>query len=176
MDLAAGPRQGLSPRLVVALVFGFLFLGLAAAAIRVALRTEPTNKLTRENFDRAMAAWESRGPAGYNMDLNFTGRQTTQIHVEVRAGKVTLATENEVPIAQPSTWERWSVPRLLKEVEESLVIEEDPNRNFDVPQHVRVRLWAEFDEEYGYPRLYKFEAKTTPRNYAWEVTRFEVVP
>ncbi len=129
--------------------------------------------LRRDEYDAALKLWEAKRPANYDVDAEFfSNNMPVDIHLEVRGGKIAVMTKNGARVAQESRRAEWSVDRMMQTIGQDLHTQEDPNLDFDVRAGVRVELKAEFDKEYGYPKLYRRLATGSPINYSYDITRF----
>jgi hypothetical protein len=177
-DPAAAPAPSENGRRVrpAPLVLG-IALGLALALVGVLivafLMRERTPQLTEAAYRDAVARWEARGPADYNLDLEIAGNRPGKVRVEVRGGQVARMTRDGVEPKQKRTWEYWTVPGQLDTIGEELEMARDPAASFDSPAATAMVMWAEFDPEFGYPRRYDRVVLGTSFETHWRVTRFE---
>jgi hypothetical protein len=81
-------------------------------ALLALLRRESLPPITIVDVNAAAARWADNGPADYDMDLEQTGVNPGQIHVEVRRGQVTVMTLNGHPTRQ-HLWDDWSVAGIF---------------------------------------------------------------
>jgi hypothetical protein len=81
-------------------------------ALLALLRRESLPPITIVDVNAAAARWTDHGPSDYDMDLEQTGVNPGQIHVEVRRGQVTAMTLNGHPTRQ-HLWDDWSVPGIF---------------------------------------------------------------
>jgi len=119
-------------------------------------------------IERASARWDTSAPVSYDMQLRLGGPREQDIEIEVRERNVTKLLLDDVAPRQRRTWDYWSVPGLFD------IIEADLTRAGKSPPG-RVRLFAEFDPKYCYPRRYRRIESSAMRNSEWTVTRFEVI-
>jgi len=132
--------------------------------------------LNREEYDAAVKRWEAKRPSNYDVDVEFYSQNApVDIHLEVRGGKPVVLTKNGVRMAQESRREEWTIDRLLQQIGQDLKIQEDPDLEFEVKAGVKVELKAAFDQEYGYPKLYRRLASGSPVQYSYEIVRFTPV-
>jgi hypothetical protein len=127
-------------------------------------RTEP---VTRESLESARARWEDAKIADYDFDLEVSGDQSGNYHVEVREGKVanmTLngrATESNAP-------QYFTIDGLFQTLEEYLDHCENPATGV-IPEGSTVWLRMQTDRELGYPtrfvRQVKLPAQRTTTGY-----------
>lgn len=134
-------------------------------------RGEP---LVRAEYDAALARWQAKRPANYDLDLYFYSQNApVDVHLEVREGQAKLLTKNGVPMQQAARRDEWTVDRLLQQIGEDLVIQEDPNLDFGVKPGVQVKLEGKFDDTWGYPLFYRRLAHGSPVQYQYEVRTFK---
>lgn len=156
--------------LLVGIVLGGVAGLLLVVAIGVLVFRDPLPRLTSERLDAAVELWREHGPASYNLDLKLSGGQTGLIHVEVRDGEVTAMTRNGRTPDQRRTWDYWSVENQLEALRQELESARDPERAFGVASESSVVLRAEFDPQYGYPRIYHRIVLGQSSELRWEVT------
>jgi hypothetical protein len=145
---------------------GFGLLAVVVVASRMSGERMP--EIDAAAIEAATARWQAAEPASYNMKLHLDGAREQRVEVEVRDRNVTkLLLDGEAP-RQRRTWDYWSATGLFD------IIEADMARAEESPPG-SVRLFAEFDETYGYPRHYRRTESSATRNAEWTVERFEVV-
>lgn len=153
---------------------GLLAVVLAFAVIAALLQifvAERIPELTATSLDEAKTRWQQSDPASYDMDIELRGARPGQIHIEVRDGKVTATTrDNYVPPAH--TWNVWSVPGQFETLERELQLAEDPEHEMRLEAGTRLRLRCEFDNHYGYPRVYHRQVSGGGPEVYWRVTKF----
>ena len=108
--------------------------------------------ITRADLATAEARWQKQGPASYSMDLMIGGRRPGPVHIEVRDGKVTRMTRDGVTPSQPRTWEYWTVPEQFETIRQDFDSAETAG-GFGAAPGTQTILKAEFDPQYGYPRV-----------------------
>ncbi|MCA9100483.1 MAG: hypothetical protein KDA63_04990 [Planctomycetales bacterium] len=143
--------------------------GLLAVLVVTAMRTgDRMPEVDDEALAAASERWDRSAPASYDLELRVSGSRDQQVSVEVRDGDVAdLSLDGNTP-SQRRTWDYWSVPGLLD------IIEADLARAEDAPPG-SVRLFAEFDATYGYPRRYRRIESNAMANAEWNVVRFAPV-
>lgn len=161
--VAAGAAAGVAGALV----------SLVILVVVVAGRSTPA--LTAEALGDAEQRWREDGPAGYDLDLVQSGRQSARYHVEVRQGRVTAMTCNDRAPRRRASWDAWSVPGQFEVIRRELEGKGEPVRAFGAPAGSQVVLRAAFDSHYGFPMKYERVVLGTSLAIQWEVTRFEVV-
>jgi hypothetical protein len=175
------------------IVRGFLWGAVIAAVGLVAayfwLRPTPMPPLSRQTLDAAALRWKEQGPADYDFRLVMSGEQSGEYQVEVRGGRVTRLVRNGVePTRRGDSWEYWSVPGLLDVIEIDLAAAQRESAALAAGDGAaagngaaardgaaadsRLRLWAEFDDQWGYPRRYRRAALGTGHSTEWRMTDF----
>ncbi|HUY35845.1 MAG TPA: DUF6174 domain-containing protein [Pirellulales bacterium] len=129
--------------------------------------------LTADDLAAAQRLWDEQGPSDYDLDVEIGGRQSGRFRVEVRSGKPTQVTRNDVS-PQRRTWDTWTVPGMFDTLQQELDLADRPDGAFGQPG-ARAVMWAVFDAQLGYPRRYERFVLGTPYEVRWEVTRFEAV-
>jgi Family of unknown function (DUF6174) len=180
-DLPPGTNPAAAPgrrRLPSLLLVGLLFVALIVALIIVlevfAVRRIP--ELTEPLLQAAEQRWQANGPASYDLDLEISGAQPGVVHVEVRDGEVTAMTRDGVAPEQRRTWAVWAVPGQFETIERELEMAEDPVHEMQAAEGTRLRLRAEFDPEYGYPRQFQRMVYGGGPEVYWQVTKFQPLP
>lgn len=130
--------------------------------------------LTEAAFHAAEARWRKLGPASYDLDVEISGGQSGQFHVEVRDGEVTACTRNGLA-PRRHTWETWTVAGQFETLELELQGAADPQSRYGVPAGTQVIQQALFDTELGYPLRYERHVMGANLPVAWRVTRFAPV-
>lgn len=178
-DSAAPTTTRGSKPLPTGLLIGLLFVALIVGLIVVlqvfAVRRIP--ELTEPLLEAAEKRWQENGPESYDLDLEISGAQPGVVHVEVRDGVVTTMTRDGVEPEQRRTWDVWTVPGQFEMIERELEMAADPEHEMQAPAGTRLRLRAEFDPEYGYPRQFDrmVYGGGEPEVY-WQVTNFLPLP
>jgi hypothetical protein len=143
--------------------------GLLVIRIVVALRSgDQMPEIDAAAIQTASDRWDAAAPAGYDLELRLSGPREQLVEIEVRERNVTSLRLDGVAPRQQRTWDYWSVPGLFD------IIEADLARADKSPPG-SVRLFAEFDAAYGFPRRYRRIESSAMRNSEWVVVRFEVV-
>jgi hypothetical protein len=172
-DAPKSTRRRLRP---LPLLLG-IAVGLAVASVGVllffVLTSDRAPRLTRAEYEAAVARWDAQGPASYNLDLELTGNRPSLIHVEVRDGQAVRMTRDGVEPRQERTWFYWTVPGQFDTIAEELEMAENPAQAFNSPTATQVVIWAEFDPQLGYPLRYDRVVLGTDFEIHWKVTRFE---
>ncbi len=143
--------------------------GLLLVVIVAALRTgDRLPEIDAATIEAAFRRWDAEAPASYDLELRLSDAREQLVEVEVRDRSVTRLLVDGVSPRQKRTWDYWSVPGLFD------IIETDLARADDAPPG-SVRLFAEFDARYGYPRRYRRIETSAMRNSEWTVVRFKPV-
>ncbi len=172
---SSGPAPAEQPwrRIKPLHILGAVCLVSAAMIVIGTLTRREDPPLTRPDYDAALARWQAKRPASYDLDLYFYSQNApVDIHLEVRNGQAVALTKNGVRMAQASRREEWTIERLLQQIGDDLRIQEDPNLDFDVKPGVQVKLQAKFDETFGFPTLYSRLAHGSPVQYSYKVKSF----
>src|SRR5688572_20018407 len=90
-DIARPTPQSSRKRFRASAVVRGVLLGIVLATLGIGLtawllRPAPLPRLTEEALDAAVDRWRQHGPQSYNLDIEQTGRQSGQFHLEVRGG------------------------------------------------------------------------------------------
>jgi Family of unknown function (DUF6174) len=166
------PRGKRLPGVLMAgLILAVVIAGVVVALQLFAVRRIP--ELTEPLLEAAEERWQANGPASYNLDLEITGAQPGIVHVEVRDGEVTAMTRDGRAPDQRRTWAVWSVPGQFDTIERELELAEDPVHEMQASADTRLKLRAEFDPHYGYPRQYQRMVFGGGPEVYWQVTKFE---
>jgi hypothetical protein len=174
-DSAAPAPQPGGKRLPTLFVVGLLFVGLIVGLIVVLqlFAVQRIPELTEPLLEAAQQRWKENGPASYDLDLEISGAQPGDVHVEVRDGEVTAMTRDGRAPEQRRTWYVWSVPGQFETIERELEMAADPEHEMQAAEGTRLRLRAEFDPQYGYPRqFHRMVFGGGPEVY-WRVTNFK---
>ncbi|MBI3839717.1 MAG: hypothetical protein HY288_17485 [Planctomycetia bacterium] len=167
--------RGARPRRALAFMLGMVAaLGVTAVIFFFAMRSNAP-RLTRADYDAAVARWEKNGPADYDLDLELQGNRPGNIHVEVRHGKVVHMIRDGVEPRQQRTWDYWSVPGQLDTIGQDLDLADNPTIPFHVADGSQVVMWAEFDPQLGYPHQYHRVVLGAAFEVHWTVTRFRAL-
>ena len=145
-----------------------------AAALVIAKRPNEA-RLTEADYEAAMAGWDEKGPASYDVDVELSGKRPGTIHVEVRDRQVTHMIRDGVEPRQRRTWDVWSVPGMFDTLGQELENARNPAASFNTPAASQMVMWAEFDVKYGYPRRYDRVVLGADFEVHWRVTRFEPI-
>ncbi len=147
-------------------------IGLAVAGVAIVLLRGGTAPVTRAGLADAQARWQRAGIRSYDLDLETSGAQTGQYHVEVRGGKLERITRNGQP-ADPAAGEYWTVPGLFRTIEEELDNAEHPSAAF--PGNAQVWLHAHYDPHLGFPVRFIRQVPGTALGVEIHVRRFSPV-
>ncbi|REJ69154.1 MAG: hypothetical protein DWQ31_05570 [Planctomycetota bacterium] len=135
--------------------------------IIVLLSRDSTPTLTRAKLDEAYQRWRDHGPTSYNMELATTGSRKDKIRVKVRDGAVTAMSINDYDFPADRLTDTWTVPGQFEYMRSDLKAAASPEYS------AVMRLSAEFDEEFGFPRIYRCTAGGKRAPVSWKVHRFE---
>src|SRR6185295_17982896 len=100
-DRSDAPRR--LPRLWAigtGIVAGSLLAILAATIVLAIAGRERLPEITMSELDAAAARWRVNGPRDYDLDIEQTGVNPGQFHVEVRGGDVTAMQRDGRPTRQ----------------------------------------------------------------------------
>lgn len=123
------------------------------------------------DLESAQRRWAAAGPADYDLTVVLGGRQTGELKVSVRDGEATGLARNGVPLAQPRTWEPWTVPGMFETLTTDFENRDAARRKFGVePSSIHLR--CEFDARYGYPKRYLHQIYGRHQDLEWTVTEF----
>lgn len=138
------------------------------------IRKKPPPQVTMQDVDQARRLWESRGPASYDLSIEFSSGYlgATTFDIAVRGGKVTRVLKDGAVEVRDNP-EYWTVANQFDVIAKDIATRDAGE--FHVRQNVRVELYADFDPELGYTRRFERIAKRSPQNYKWRVTRFQAV-
>lgn len=168
---ADGRRKTLPKAVVVGLILVGILFGLIVFLQVFVARRIP--ELTESRLEAAEQRWEADGPDSYDMDLELRGARPGDVHVEVRGGQTVAMTRDGQTPSQRRTWSVWSVPGQFETIERELELAADPEHEMQAAAGTRLRLHAEFDPQYGFPRqFHRIVYGGGPEVY-WRVTRFE---
>jgi hypothetical protein len=165
--------SGARPRRAFAFVLGTTAALIVTAIVFFFTMRTNVPRLTRADYEAAVARWEKNGPADYDLDLELAGNRPGKIHVEVRHGKVTHMIRDGVEPSQQRTWDYWSVPGQLDTIGEEMEMAKHPAISFNLRSDTEVVMWAEFDPVFGYPREFRRAVLGTPYEVHWTTTQFQ---
>ncbi len=144
---------------------------LGAAAVAIWLLRDPIPPLSREAYSAAVARWNAKSVHSYDMQAVFSGGQPGEYDVEVRDGKVTRLVRDGEPLPDRGVARKyWTIPGMFEILEMDLARLEQSAQN---AAGAELRISAEFDEDWGYPRRYRqiqLEGKQVTSE--WQITRF----
>ncbi len=130
-------------------------------------------EMTEARFEAAQALWEKNKIISYDMNVRITGAQPGLVSIEVRDGKPTAMTRDD--IAPPErTWDTWTVPGMFQTLVEEFAFKDDPTHKGQGAPGAEVWLRCEFDSQYGYPRTYQRLMTGGGPQVEWHVTKFEL--
>jgi hypothetical protein len=169
------PRRPFRPGMLMAgCAAGSLGTLLAIVGVALAVRARDTlPPLTADGLAAAERHWEEHARNNYDLDVEISGRQSGQIHIEVRLGRATKVTRNGVS-PQRRTWDTWTVPGMFDTLGQELDLAAQPDGAFGQPG-ARAVMRVSFDTELGLPRRYERFVLGTPLEVRWEVTRFQTL-
>ncbi len=153
---------------------GFLLAVAGCLALMLGVLRDDIPQLTADTLRKAEATWQEHAPASYLMNVRVGGAQVSSIQVEVRNHEVLRPpTVNGRPVEERRTWDTWTIKGQFKTLHRELELAEDPAGQMDVGPNVQLRLRAEFDPEFGYPRRYERLVIGDAPAIHWEVLQFE---
>lgn len=163
-------------------------LGLLAAALLGAVvsvtvvmvvfaiaRRDPSPEVSRELLDKAISQWKQNGPLNYDVETVVDGPQQGVYRVSVREGEAISLLHNGTSITRPQGWDTWSVPGMFDTIRRDIETAERVESGQADKYTPRLRLKADFDSKYGYPKRYRRTPKSGGGEIIWNVTKFEVV-
>jgi hypothetical protein len=151
----------------VVVTAGFLLV----VGVLVFRQTVP--RLSQSEFDAAVKRGRQNGPANYNCDIVIFGNRPGMVQVEVRGGQVQkMMRDGMVPKAR-RTWDAWTVEGMFDTIERELEIVRHPEQT--VGGSSPPVLYAKFDDQSGYPEIFRRSVPGAQQDMAWEVTRFDIV-
>ena len=161
------------------IVIGVIVVGLVAvvnvAGIIYFMRPENDPLFTQQSLDKAEDRWRQHGPASYDMDIEVSGRQHGNVHVEVRGGQPSLVTYNDKPLNNDAQIHPWTVDGLFDVIRHEADLAENPQHGFPAPHGSRAILRVSYDPRLGYPRRYHRVVTSSDLEIRWKVTRFHAV-
>jgi hypothetical protein len=177
----AGRQPKKLRNIAVAVICGAVGVLIASVALVALSNREPLPAITMADVDAAAARWTANGPTDYDLDLEQTGVNPGQIHVEVRHGQVTAMTLNGHPTRQ-HLWDDWSVPGIFAIIRRDVEVcmpdlnakaqrqaaADSQNPTGSVPPVLPRGL---FDPHDGHPTQYH-RITPTGADANWRVTKF----
>lgn len=153
---------------------GFVAAAVGCFALMFVLLRDDIPRLTADALRQAEAAWDQHAPASYFVNLRLGGAQAGNIQVEVREGEVRRPpTLNGRPVQERHTWRTWTVEGQFETLHRELELAEDPAQQMHLGPDVQLRLRAEFDPTFGYPRRYERLVIGNGPEVRWEVLEFQ---
>ncbi len=164
--------------MVTAIALGAL-LGLVAGLVYYRQTSaSPTPALTPELFDQARSHWAEESIDNYDVEIQVTGLQAATYFVEVRRGIARKALRNGQPLRQQRTLGTWSVNGMFSTIASDVERLRHPKKEHAQANALHLKLRAEFDPQWGFPRrYYRLEQVRfgNNRSVSWRVTRFQPV-
>lgn len=156
------------------IVAGSLLAILAATIVLALARRERLPEITMSELDAAVARWGANGPRDYDLDIEQTGINPGQFHVEVRGGEVTDM-KRDGQTTRQHLWDDWSVPGLFSVIRrdvEACMPELNAKAKANDPDGPQVVPRGIFDSHDGHPTQYH-RITPTGADAKWRVTKFE---
>jgi hypothetical protein len=157
------------------IAIGIAALTIAGIVIGLKLFVDPIPALTDSQLQEAEELWQRAGPASYDMKLEIRGARPGKVRIQVRNGEVTrMSRDGHTPPER--TWDTWTVPGQFETLERELVMADDPVHEVQAQAGTQLRVHADFDPQYGYPRRYhRYVSGGGPQvpEVFWRVTEFE---
>lgn len=143
-------------------------------AVAVYLLRDPIPLLSKDAYESAVARWQEKKLEHYDMHVVFSGGQVGEYDVEVRGGKVTKLVRDGQPLQdRGAAWQLWTVPGMFEILEIDLARLDNPTPH---PAAGEVRISAEFDPEWGFPRRYRqIQLDGKQISSEWHITQFTPV-
>lgn len=170
--------RGRARRKLALLLAALLGAVTAVTGVLVALaivNRDPSPEVTRELLDNAVQRWKENGPANYDVETVVEGRRKDVYRVSVRDGEPVSLVHNGTQIDRPQGWETWSVPGMFDTIRRDVKTVERVQSGQADKYTPRLRLKADFDRKYGYPKRYRRTPKSGGGEIIWHVNKFEVV-
>jgi hypothetical protein len=164
------------------MVLGSVVAIVGVVAALTIIRREKLPPITLDDVNAAAERWAKNGPADYDLDLEQTGVNPGQVHVEARHNEVTAMTLNGHPTRQ-HLWDDWSVPGMLgiirrdvevcmpelsKKAQQPAAVDAQ-NSEMSAPEVFPRGL---FEPHYGYPMEYH-RITSTGADANWRMLKFE---
>jgi hypothetical protein len=157
------------------IVAGSLLAILAGTVLVAISKSERLPEITMGDLDSAAARWGANGPRDYDLDIEQTGVNPGQFHVEVRGGEVTDM-KRDGQATRQHLWDDWSVPGLFSVIRrdvEACMPELNAKAKANDPDGPQVVPRGTFDPHDGHPTQYH-RITPTGADAKWRVTKFEV--
>src|SRR5262249_37193210 len=119
--------------------------------------------------------WDKNGPKDYDMEILVSGAQSGRYRIQVREGRVASITTNGINDPK-RTGDYWTVPGMLRTLEEELALARSPMAAFGVTDPQSVYVAAAFDPKYGFPRNFLRQVFGKNLTIDWEVRVFNPSP
>lgn len=169
---SAGKRRA---RLAAGIVAGSLLAVLLAIVLFALSNRTSLPEITPTMLDDAARQWDKYGPPNYDLTVRVTGSQTGEYKVSVRNDDVVSLQTGAGRRPPERTWYSWTVPGLFDVIYDDLELSQRMKREAADPATSGLVQRGEFDEEFGYPRLYRRVILGTTVSTQWQVTSFESV-
>jgi hypothetical protein len=173
-------RANRARALIVGAIVGGLITGGFLLVIGVLLARQSIPPLTESALTAARERWSNVGPPHYECDLQITGNRPGTVQVRVRRGQVVGLVRDGNANTAERTWRYWSMEGLFDTLERELEMaggDVPSNRNgtsATAPTSGAI-LHAQFDDEWGYPKIFRRHVPGQQLDMGWQVTRFEEI-
>lgn len=161
--------------LLAAALLGAVTTVTAVMVVLAISRRDPSPEVSRVVLEEAITRWKQDGPSNYDVETVVEGRQQDIYVVSVRGGEAISLVHNGTPINRPQGWDTWSVPGMFDTIRRDVETVERVESGQADKYTPRLRLKADFDSKYGYPKRYRRTPKSGGGEIIWNVTKFEVV-
>jgi hypothetical protein len=158
----------------IAISMGCIVLGIVGGLVVFGLTSmrRPPPAMTSDAFEGAVARWEAKRPADYEMTVEVSGRQSGTMQVVVKDHEPVTVRREGTPVPM-HTWEYWTVEGLFEIIRTDLAGLDQPERAFGTNDVSQLVQQAEFDLELGYPRRYRRAVLATGDAIEWEIEEFK---
>lgn len=149
----------------------------AAVLITLAIANRDSSpEVNRKLLDEAVQRWEENGPASYDVETVVEGPQRRDVYrVSVRDGEPVSLVHNGTQINRPQGWHTWSVPGMFDTIRRDVTSVERVEAGKADKYTPQLRIKADFDPKYGYPKRYRRTPKSGGGQIIWHVTKFKVI-
>lgn len=163
-------RRRLSPvwMILAALLFGIV----TALVVR---RGDGLTELTAQGLVDAQETWRRNALENYDLEVHVQADRLEdgRFEIQVRRGTVTRALQNG--IATSGMADAYSVAGLFEILERELELSNDASRGFGAPEGYRAYLHVRFDDQLGYPQIYRRSVGGTSNGIEIRVVRLSAL-